>query len=451
MSFTKLASLVGLVFVSIFPIGVAQGGGRISSVTPVSMGEFCGIPYVKFRGLFEGDTGGSGQSSYRVPFVIRTPVDPNQGNGVTLYEYPHFVTGDFSRIVLGYDLLFCMGFSQASVGYSNLPEDGNSILDHSVAGVIVKGGTGRDVFIMADFAAALEKRGAGGALLGNNSRRRYLIGFSNSSTPLATLLDSGKAEGLFQFALPFTTDGFNDDFTRSLKDALADRRFTGKVIVVNSELDELFSGGPLHDDNPQIRDRYRYYFTAGAAHIPETFNCDSEPAAQVPLNHASPATFIPELRARFIQGHRWATSKSVKHGPPASTQLGDPAYDEAGNALVVNINGVSQPRLPFVELGEATFRFFNEVFPEPFSFLIGSITDLISVTDLGFADFADYQKTFEMAAKDYRHSGAMLEEDEEFFLDRAAALPPNTLTQNFVSNYEDVYVGPNRPDCRDLP
>jgi hypothetical protein len=435
-------------FLSFFNAGTAEAMGRISDVQASSMGKFCGIRYVKYTGILEGKTGASADSAYRVPFVIRTPAKNDDGNGITLYEFPHFANRDFSRFNLGTDFLFCRGFSQASVGFSNVPEDGNNILDPSVPGTVVQGGVGRDALIMAEFARALGKKQEGGRLIGNNSRQRYLMGFSNASNPIVDLLDSGQAEGIFQLAMPCTTDGFNTEFTRSIKDVLVDGKFTGRVVVLNSEADEIFTEGGLHDDIPEIRDQYRYYFVPGTAHISETIACSSD-GNGVEADGKTPASYHPELRARFLQGHRWV--KASKHAPYPSTQPADPPIDEKGNALIVDIEGNPQPRLPMVELGEATYLPFNEVLPFPFNIFIGSVMDVESVSELGFSRFLKYALAFAKAGRDYTRAGGMLLEDELFLLVRALSIPGHTLTENYFSDYERAYVEPDRPNCADLP
>jgi hypothetical protein len=91
----------------------------------------------------------------------------------------------------------------------------------------------------------------------------------------------------------------------------------------------------------------------------------------------TPATFQPELRAHFLQGHAW-----VKQGtkPPASTHLKSSDNltldrDANGNAIVINAREQPVPRLPFIELGEA--RFSGEG-------LTGTYEDVKTITELGF-------------------------------------------------------------------
>ncbi len=465
-SIKTITSYLALITLTLAGADAVQAAGTLTedADSPVSMGDFCGTPYVKYTGVLAGETDpGNPATAYRVPFVIRTPADPEQGNGVTLYEFPHFGSKDFSRVFLGYDFLFCRGFSQAAVGYDNRTGFGvgaNRILDQSIPGVYI-GGVGNrnmDVGIMTDFAEALAKKKQGQDFLGNNSRTRYTAGFSNGSNPLITYLDSRQASGLFDFAMPYVTDGNTDDDTRTLKQVLGDGNYTGKVIVVNDEYFESeVTEGSLHDTNPALREQYRYYTTAGSPHIPDVFNCRSFIPTRHTTDNTTPGTFHPELRARFLQGHLWVTSRSPQLEPPPSTQLA--GYDAKGNARIIDIHGNLQPRLPFVELGEATYLWNNTGLGLPFPFyrFVGSVVDLEVIDPLNdpeagdfFASHEDYLRAFQEASEDYKQAGAMLEEDEEFFLEAAAADPPLTMTQVYKLNYEGGFADPDRPNCTAL-
>jgi hypothetical protein len=153
----------------------------------------------------------------------------------------------------------------------------------------------------------------------------------------------------------------------------------------------------------------------------------------------TPAGWQPALRAHFLQGHDWVT-KGV--APPTSTRLattsggGAIARDSKRNALLVDTTGTSAPRLPFVELGEATFivprgltdldRLLGTYAPQPPP----------TIEDLGFPSFADYLAAFEKALNAQKQAGYMLKEDAKVLLERANLSPPATFTQNYHSRYE---------------
>jgi len=445
---------------------VRADGTLISDGPPVSIGDYCGKSYVKYTGVLTGSTS---TGSYKVPFFIRTPADPMDGNGFTLYEFPHFRAADNARRFLGLDFLFCKGFSQAAVGYDTTSFPPNRILDPSRQGVFINGGnpTGLDVEIMKDFAQALDKNVQGKDFLNNNSRNRIVTGFSNSSRPVISFLygdgdGPGYAEGLFDLAMPFNTFGTTEDELHTIKDVLIEKKFTGKVIIVNAEWETfrflnivrslLFADPNEADmDGNNLADRYRFYVTAGSPHLPDIFDCKGDSGE----TGSTPATFHPELRARFLQGWLWVTSNSPKVAPPPSTQVlpcdgTDPdcaivKQDENGNTLVWNVNNVAagntdeedaEPRLPYVELGEATYigQFF------------GFLTNLLPIDN-----FDDYLMDFTLAAHDYKHAGYMREEDEAFLLDRASAIPGQTFTETYLNNYEGGFVDPDRPACDSIP
>jgi hypothetical protein len=141
-----------------------------------------------------------------------------------------------------------------------------------------------------------------------------------------------------------------------------------------------------------------------------------------------------------MQGHEWVTEDAA---PPLSTRLattsGDEeiARDSVGNALVVDIAGNRAPRLPYVELGEATFitGFLGSYQPQPPP----------TIEDLGFSSHADYLVAFEDALDDQVDAGYMLDEDAQAILGRAALSPPATFTENYFARYEQFRAGERCP------
>ena len=153
----------------------------------------------------------------------------------------------------------------ASDGAQSLSEKarifGSSTLP--VRGVYIKGGfrehNGRtDDEIVADFARALTDDSTAQQILGR-VERRYITGFSDSSEPVLRLITSGKAAGVFDFALPFTATGHEP------QDALVAGSFGGKLIIVNSEAD---ASAGLVDSSDSLTDQYRYYTVAGTSSYP---------------------------------------------------------------------------------------------------------------------------------------------------------------------------------------
>jgi hypothetical protein len=395
-----------------------------------SLGTFGGVSYTQYDGFFAGETSTGG---YRVPFRISAPANPALGNRTVLVEPPHFAEGTgLLQRWLGQPFLFGRRFLHASVGYSTaFPPDAPPlpfrILDPQANGVFIRGGVVRpgedgptDDEIIVDFARALASDRVARALTGG-VERRYLAGFSDSADPVKRIVASGLAEGVVNLAVPIITGSEDDP-----QAAIAAGRYSGKVITVDSEL-EWFYGRAL-EDRGASPGRYRFFIVPGTPHVPDSL-CPGFFS-----NNSTPAGWQPALRAHFLQGHRWVTEAVA---PPASTRLDttandgmtEIARDANGNALLVDIAGEPAPRLPFVELGEATFitDFVGTYAPQPPP----------TIAQLGFSSFADYFAAFEDALDAHVEAGYMLKEDAQVLLHRAELSPPATFTENYFARYDD--------------
>ena len=431
----------------------AAGKLQLSESKTTSLGTFEGVQYLQYEGLFSGKTS---TGKYSVPFWISAPANPRSANSSTvLVEPPHFLQGIYLReSYLGRPFLFGEGFLHASVGYSTGAPPGsgvpitNRILDPTVEGVFIEGGVvfpgedGRtDDEIIVDFARALRSDPVARALIGP-AARRYLGGFSDSAEPVKRIVASGLAKDVFDLVVPITTGSENDPQV-----SIAEGKYRGKVISVASEF-EWYWGRALEDREAKP-DQYRYFIVPGAPHIPD-------PLCSFPLaNHTTPAGFQPALRAHFLQGHDWVTQGDA---PPTSTRLkttggGAIARDSNGNALLVEIMGASAPRLPYVELGEATFIVPIPGATTPPEVLLGTYAPQPprTIEELGFSTFDEYLTAFEQALGAQKQAGYMLEEDADLLLDRAslgADLIPSettTFTQNYHDHYDEFGSGEHCP------
>jgi Alpha/beta hydrolase domain len=423
-----LALLVAAVTVFVPPAGALADGKLQQPRTVSELGTVSGIAYRSYSGFFVGQTS---TGNYRVPYELTTPVQPALGNGTVLVEVPHFVAGAAVRdLLLGRHFLFGGRFSYGAVGWSTATRAGevtNRILDPSARGVYIHGGTplpgedGRtDDEIVVDFARALGRDPVAGRLLGPFDRR-YLAGWSDSSETVKRIVDSGLADGVFELALPITTDQPFDP-----QDALAAGRYHGKVITLDSEFEWFYARAAK--DRGGSSGLYRSYFVPGSPHVPD-------PLCPLFSNETTPASWTPELRARFAQGDAW-----VKTGapPPRSTRLattssGDIDRDVNGNALLVDITGQPVPRLPFVELGEATFvtGFLGVYQPQPPP----------TIQQLGYSSHAEYLAAFDGAVANQLSAGSLLPEDAQALRDRARLAAPATYTENYFARYEDFRSG----------
>jgi hypothetical protein len=414
--------LAGLVAFSMGMLGgvpaSAVAEDRLLPPTATPAGTFEGVPYVRYDGIFEGETS---TGAFRVPYRITSPMDPTLGNGTVIVEPSHGVVGlGALNLYLGPDLLFRRGFAHAGIGWSTAsfgPGADMRILDPSLPGTFIEGGFedsgGRtDHEIIVDFAAALAVDQEAKSMLGPVARR-YVTGLSDSSYPVMDLITSGLAGGVFDLAMPLTTE-WNDP-----QPALETGLFRGKLLIVNSEAD---APGNLVDRGV-APNQYRFYAVAGTPHIPDLLD--------IPFftRQSTPASWLPALRAHFMQADRWVRKGTP---PPVSYHLKMTAdnqieRDANGNAITLNTSGQAVPRLPFIELGEARFL----------TGFTGSYDSVKSVADLGFSSHTAYLKAFKDKVAAYLAAGYIRPEEAAAMRDRAGLCPPLTFTETYRDHYDD--------------
>ena len=372
---------------------VAGSDDIAAPATAMPAGSFDGVDYVQYDGVFAGRTS---TGAFRVPYRITAPVDPGDGNGAVVVEPPHFATGlGILEFQLGRKFLLGRRFTHAGVGYSTTsfgPGLDKRILDPSVPGIYIEGGfadgTGRtDDEIVADFARALATDADAHVMVGE-VRDTYLTGFSDSASAPMRLVASGQADGVFELALPFTVESPVDPQV-----ALGEGRFDGKLLIVNSAAED---SGNLVDSGTHP-DQYRFYAVAGTPHV-------SDPLMPLFSNQTTPASWIPALRAHFLQAHRWVRNRVA---PPPSSTVDD------------------GPRLPFVALGEAVFH----------TGFLGSYDNVKTITELGFSTPRAYAKAFSTAMDAYARTGSILPEEASEMMRRASLCPPLTYTETYRDHY----------------
>jgi hypothetical protein len=407
-------------FVVGLPGGVpasAQTEDRLLPPTTTPAGNFGGVSYVQYDGIFEGQTS---TGAFRVPYRITAPADPEQGNRTVVVEPSHFAIGlGVLNIYLRPDLLFARRFAHAGIGWSTTsfgPGFDNRILDPSVPGTFIAGGFdeagGRtDHEIIADFARALAVDSEAGVMLGGVDRR-YVTGVSDSSYPVMDLVTSGLAANVFDLAFPFTTE-WDDP-----QPAIEDRMYDGRLVILNSEFDQ--SANLV--DRGVAPGQYRFYAVAGTPHVPDHLEIPSF------ATESTPASYEFALRAHFLQSDRWVRKGTP---PPASYHLkmtsdNEIERDASGNAISVNVDGQPVPRLPFIELGEARF----------ITGFVGSYDSVKTITNLGFGSHAAYLKAFKDEVSDYLSAGYIRPEEAAAMRERAAMCPPLTYTETYRDHYD---------------
>jgi Alpha/beta hydrolase domain len=392
-----VTALVVALFVTVAP-GVADavaGSDDIEApTTAIPVGSSGGVDYVQYGGVFTGRTS---TGAFRVPYRITALVDPDDGNGAVVLEPPHFAIGlgtlDFQ---LGRRFLLGRRFTHAGVGYSTTsfgPGGDKRILDPTVPGTYIEGGfadgSGRtDDEIVADFARALATDAEAHAMVGE-VQDTYLTGFSDSAGVPLRLVASGRADGVFELALPFTVESPIDP-----QAALGEGRFDGKLLIVNSAAED---SGNLVDSGAHP-DQYRFYAVAGTPHV-------SDPLVSLFSNETTPASWIPALRAHFLQAHRWVRNRVA---PPPSSGVDD------------------GPHLPFVGLEEAVFH----------SGFLGSYNNVKTITELGFSTHRAYAKAFNARVDAYARAGSILSDEASEMMRRARLCPPLTYTETYRDHYE---------------
>ncbi|MEU8104310.1 alpha/beta hydrolase domain-containing protein [Nonomuraea muscovyensis] len=421
--------VLAVVLAAALPAGAARGTaadhhrtdpaaeGRLIPRNVTWAGHYGRTVHLRHDGVFEGRTS---TGAFRVPYQITAPVEAGRGNGTVLVEPSHFSIGLGARdVYLRPRLLFSRGFAHAGIGWSTAdfgPGQNLRVLDPRAPGVFVRGGTaeggGRtDPEIVTEFARALSRDPVARRILGE-AARKYVTGFSDSSVPVLDLVTSGRARGVFDLALPFTTEGADP------QPALLAGRYDGRLVILNSEAED----SATLADRGVVPDRYRFYAVAGSPHVPDHLDISSF------ATRTTPAGWEPALRAHFLQADRW-----VRHGdaPPASYHLktagGVIARDATGNALAVDAHGRPVPRPPYVELGEARYV----------TGFVGSYDTVRSIGELGFTGHAGYLAAFRGKLLAQLAAGHITREEAAAMRARAALCPPLTYTQTYRDHYAD--------------
>ena len=354
---SRLRAVCGWLFVALLMIAAITpaDAGMLVETSSAPFGVYGGIEYERHAGRFVGATS---KGEFRVPFEIVAPADPVQGNGIVVFEAPHFFLGTFGRDgTLGGDVLFKRRFSHASVGFSN---EGFNLRNPFVGDAVIAGEPviannppfPRDVEILAQFVEALSEDPIAFAILGQ-VQRRYAYGISQSAEALYELFYGGTGAGPFDLTVlhvPLWRPAFaRPDVLASLPETFVPLADIGKVMLVSAEGDLLISGS-MQLRNAVADPNYRVYEVAGAPHFPLDIVINGD--------RTNPLDVSPMVRAAFVAGHRWV-ERGIR--PPASRLLDaaaageiDPVYlTITGIGRDQNGNAAGGVRLPDVASGRA--------------------------------------------------------------------------------------------------
>lgn len=186
-----------------------------------------------------------------------------------------------------------------------------------------------DPAIISDFGAALVANAEAGRLLGK-FRNRYVVGFSQTSLPVRTLITSGLAEDVFDGALTFV----NAFVFAPLQPAMSAGLYGGKAITLNTEFDTLVFGAGVLEDDGSTPGRYRHYAVPGAGHAPsadehrvrargwrDRARCDGQCPRCRRRRHAGPAGATLEedeadmfMRAGLCEGSTYTENYRDRYG-----------------------------------------------------------------------------------------------------------------------------------------
>ena len=450
MKRSSILSLLAVLFLAIVlqashavasPLQVASASTADLTVSFVEnaeqpFGTFNGVAFVRYSGLFEGETS---LGEFRVPYEIVAPTEPELGNGTVLVEPPHWAVPPLGRdFVIGREVIFSKGISYASVGFGT---DGFNILDASVTDAIIAGepveNPGRLVFagvsdeeILIQFTKALTSESFAAEILGQVNHT-YAYGISQTADFLLETLHRvwGTAnQDLFDLTVlhgaswKVTAPGIirPGGPLELIGGQFAPLENVGRVLFVQAE------GDLLLFDAEQFRraaDRsaYRVYEVAGGAHLPTADN---------PLDHWRVA------RAVFVAGDKWVRlgtsppASSLLHAAPAG-QI-DPVYGtETGIARDGDLNAKGGVRLPDLDVGRAQFIASDPETPTvgipSLAPLSGSTVDLACEPESGsdadeprFASHGEYVNAFTRQVNELRQQGFLLAADAEALKERAA-------------------------------
>lgn len=417
----------------------SKAAGRIDANTLIAIphGIFSGVAYARYEAMFEGLS--SSKRPYRVPCQIITPLDPDEGRGLLLFDWlvrSTIVTvvgqeqAD-ARYTMTDAFLFGYGVSYATVrcdaaaiGKRSPVSDptrpwSDGRLDTSTEFIT---SVGDEFDIVVDYVKALRTDPVALGLLGQIDRRA-VFGYSASGDRVKGLLRLDMGIGLFDFALVGGTGkGYNHPTGNEIGYSYSEKSplpGAGLELEFQTETDVV-----LFDAHKTCREEpnYRVYQFAGAGHLRDI---DALEFGLADPEKANPAEWTPFIRALFVAGDDWCDGVE----PPPSIWLAAPndariARDANGNALVRFVGGrpanTTAYRLPEVAVGE------NQYIPVDSSYDDGTFLGFFRVLAGGhvdrtntFTSHQDYVRQITSHARGLQEFGYLLKPDADAIIQRA--------------------------------
>ena len=418
----------------------AAGHIDASTVIAIPHGTFSGVQYIRYEAMFDGVT--SSARPYRVPCQFITPLDPQAGRRMLLFDWLvpsliNTVVGQEqadARYTLTDDFLFGRGVSYATV---RCDRDGigtrspvinptrpwsDGLLD-TFSEFITSAGDEFDIVV--DYVKALRTDPVALQRLGKINRTAAFA-YSASGWKLRGLLRINEGKGLFDFSLVGGTgEGFVYPVGKKVRFSKTEKppkAGAGLEIDFQSETEVFLADFGAYNARHE-EPNYRAYQFAGASHL------RSIDAAEFGLpdpETANPADWVPFFRALFVAGDKWCDGIT----PPPSIWLGAPndptiVRDAKGNALARFVG--RQPvnttafRLPEVAIGENQYIAFDPSYNDGSTLgglrtLAGGRVDLTG----SFTSHAQYVSDITSHARGLEAGGYLLKADADAIIQRAS-------------------------------
>jgi hypothetical protein len=359
------------------------------------------ISFFVHQGQFKGRTS---MGDFITPYWITTPVNPEQADGVCIFEPQHTFDRSIALdVVFGAHFLLAGGASHATV-------------EHRRPGGV------EDVEILREFARALRQS----PHVIQRVEKIYGMGFSQTGNIMHKIY---RPFGHEEFDLTFAClTSYNEAYSPPVNISANQN----PIIIFGTE-NEFHPKLIQHVAQNASFPKYRWYTVAAAPHIPDTplarnvHTDPPKPPVPVPLAGTTPIRWDLFIRGLLVAGHEWIKDPNNKQPPPSVTLRmapEDPTVvqrDYMGNA----VGGIRHPAL---ETREATFlpTVLRGNWP-----LFGGRGNERRIQDLG--GFDNYFRKFEGAVRSLVAAKFLRSQDGEKLLRNVQLNRANTFTRSYAA------------------